>query len=163
MLNVTIDSFVVSYLNLPFFHPRRKGTGSVEQFFSQMTMMCGGGMKLDCREITDILSRVMITNALRLCPISKTGFSFLGKLESHMTSYKDQLESDFTSSRSLRSYSDLKKDVGGRIIVQDSLFDEKQYKERKIHKYLKEQAQFKGCNKGQLMNGGNVRKYFKKF
>ena len=33
MMNTSLDSHIVSYLNIEFFNPRRKGTGTVEQFF----------------------------------------------------------------------------------------------------------------------------------
>ena len=51
MINVTLDSHITTYANLEHFNPRRKSTGGVEQFFSQVTLMCDGGSKLDCREI----------------------------------------------------------------------------------------------------------------
>ena len=65
MLNCTLDSFIISYLNIEFFNPRRKSTATVEQFFSQITLLNDGGTKLNCSALRDILERVMITNALR--------------------------------------------------------------------------------------------------
>ena len=69
MLYCSMDSHIVSYLNIEFYNPRRKSTGTVEQFFSQITLMNDGGRKLNCEVIGDILERVTLTNALKLLPI----------------------------------------------------------------------------------------------
>ena len=68
MLYCTLDSHIVSYVNLEFYNPRRKSTCTVEQFFSQITLMNDGGRKLYCDVVSDILERVTITSALRLIP-----------------------------------------------------------------------------------------------
>lgn len=68
MMFCTLDSHIVSYVNVEFYNPRRKSTCTVEQFFSQITLMNDGGRKLYCDVVSDILERVTITSALRLIP-----------------------------------------------------------------------------------------------
>ena len=156
MINVTLDSHITTYANLEHFNPRRKSTGGVEQFFSQVTLMCDGGSKLDCREISDILHRVMITNALRLTPISVKGFSFLANLGMHMTSYSGEAckEDNYESAR----YPKLTKRID--IHPKDSTFDRQQKKSKRI---------IPGDVKKKIESSpghepdGNVRKYHKKF
>ena len=72
---------------MEYFHPRRKSTSTVEQFFGQLMLLADGGVKLNCRHIGEILSRVMLTNAIRMVPVQKKGFLFLSKLGVHMKSY----------------------------------------------------------------------------
>ena len=87
MIHCSLDSHMVSFLNMSYFNTRRKGTLTVEQFFGAITLMADGGAKLDCRQISDILERVMICNALRMLPESVKGFKFLTKMKVHMKSY----------------------------------------------------------------------------
>ena len=86
------------------YNARRKGTLTVEQFFGAITLMADGGSKLDCRQIHDILERVMMCNALRMVPDSVKGFKFLTKMKVHMKSYEaesvdeeDSLKTEYTS------------------------------------------------------------------
>jgi hypothetical protein len=155
MIHVSLDSHITTYANLEHFNPRRKGTGSVEQFFSQVTLMCDGGSKLNCREISDILSRVMITNALRLTPISVKGFSFLAKLGMHMTSYKsDEYEEQDTLDE---KYPKLNRIID--IHPKNSTFEKKQ--KRKINIKDVETRFAASASSGE--SDGNVRKFHKKF
>ena len=87
MILVSLDSHVYTFLNMDYFNPRRKSTSTVEQFFGQLMLLADGGSKLNCKQIGEILSRVMMTNALRMIPVKKKGFHFLTKLNVHMKSY----------------------------------------------------------------------------
>ena len=157
MLHTSLDSHVTTYANLDKFSTRRKSTGTVEQFFSQITLMCEGGSKLHCREISDILSRVMLTNALRLLPNSVKGFSFLAGLKIHMTSYKsDAFENDEDLDV---VYPELHEK--GDIHPKDSLFDKKRGKPRsKQARKVDEMIPVSGSS---VVFDGNVRKYHKRF
>ena len=121
MIHVSLDSHITTYANLEYFNPRRKGTGSVEMFFSQVTLMCDGGSQLNCQEIADILSRVMVTNALRLTPTSVKGFSFLANLGMHMTSYKTDEHED--EDNFYQKYPKLNRRIGLDINPKNSTFD----------------------------------------
>ena len=88
MIHCSLDSHIVSFLNMSHFNSRRKGTLTVEQFFGAITLMADGGTKLHCRQINDILERVMLCNALRMLPESVKGFKFLTLLKVHMKSYE---------------------------------------------------------------------------
>ena len=83
----SIDSFVVTYLNLQFFNPRRKSTSTVEMLFGQLMMMTDGSTRLNVRQLQDVLQRLTISSALRLLPLKVRGFKFLGNLKRHMKSY----------------------------------------------------------------------------
>ena len=156
MIYCSLDSHIVSYINCEFFNPRRKSTGSVEQFFSQITLMNDGGFKLNCVAITDILKRVTLTNSLRLMPNSVKGFSFLKYLNVHMKSYCVRIE-DYEHLKQEVVYPKLKKTPrAGLVIVPiDSMFDTKNSKKRKLYRNAKvsEDALFTG----------NVRKFHRKF
>ena len=157
MLHASLDSHIATSLNMEFFHPRRKSTGSVEQLFGQMTMMCEGGMKLDCKMITDILERVTITNALRLIPDSVKGFSFLAELKSHMTSYTAVAYSD---PEKLVKYPKIFTNKECSFIPCDSNFDEKSLnKKRKMPSFNK----MSEANVNTTSSDGAVRKFHKKF
>ena len=151
MINFSLDSHITTYLNLEYFNPRRKSTGTVEQFFSQITLMNEGGFKLTCRVLQDILHRVMITNALRLLPDHVKGFSFLRHLNLHMSSYICKQEMN------LGEYSYPQVKIGGKysnvIHPVDSEFD-KQKKKRKTPPARIREV---------IADTGSVRKYFKKF
>ena len=97
MIHCSLDSHMVSFLNMSHFNSRRKGTLTVEQFFGAITLMADGGVKLDCRNISDILERVMICNALRMLPVSVKGFKFLTMMKVHMTSYEAEADEDDTN------------------------------------------------------------------
>ena len=157
MINASLDSHMVSSLNLEFFHPRRKSTGSVEQFFGQLTMLCDGGMKLDCAMISDIIGRVTITNALRLVPDSVKGFSFLAHLKMHMSSYSENSDSD--SKSQVKRYPNLKISSGCSFLPMDSNFDRQGSRKRKTLSYPK---MFE-IDVNTLISEGEVRKHHKKF
>ena len=155
MIQCTLDSFIVSYINMEFFNPRRKSTGTVEQFFSQITLMNDGGRKLSCRVLYDVIQRVMITNSLRLIPIPVKGFSFLGELKQHMTSYKIYSDEDegYLESNSYPIISKWK----DTIVPHNSPFDIDKKKKRKVH--LPEKDTTVSC----VNSKSNVRKFVKKF
>ena len=155
MINISLDSHITTYANLEMFNPRRKGTGSVEQFFSQLTLMCEGGTKLNCREISDILSRIMITNALRLIPVSLKGFSFLANLGQHMTSYRNEKYEDENPDGYILNYPELHRYLGLEIHPQNSVFDMEQ------RKYKRKQIMEPRILTGE--SDGSVRKFWKKF
>ena len=156
MLHASLDSHIISSLNLEFFHPRRKSTGSVEQLFGQITMMCDGGMKLDCSMISDILGRVTITNALRLVPQSVKGFSFLAHLKTHMKSYSAEASSE---SQKFVRYPRLVINKEGSFVPVDSSFDQKSSKKRKTLSYSK----MVQTDVNTIISDGEVRKHHKKF
>ena len=155
MIQCTLDSFIVSYINMEFFNPRRKSTGTVEQFFSQITLMNDGGRKLSCRVLSDLIQRVMITNSLRLIPISVKGFSFLGELKQHMTSYNSYSDEDEGYLEAI-SYPIISKwkDI---ILPRNSPFDIDKKKKRKI--YLPDKDTTGSC----VSSNSNVRKFTRKF
>ena len=98
MIHCSLDSHIVSFLNVSHFNVRRKGTLTVEQFFSAITLMADGGNKLQTRQLGDILSRVMLCNALRMTPYSVKGFKFLSMMKVHMTSYTAEETESFSES-----------------------------------------------------------------
>ena len=157
MIHASCDSHLVTSLNLEFFHPRRKMTGSVEQFFGQITMLCDGGMKLDCAMISDILSRVTITNSLRLVPDNVKGFSFLKHLKMHMKSYS--VEDSTELQQQQEKYPRLKLNSGCSFHPADSNFDRPSSRKRKTlsnSKMVKMDVNY-------LISEGEVRKHHKKF
>ena len=157
MLYTSLDSHITTYTNLDHFNVRRKSTGTVEQFFSQITLMCEGGSKLNCREISDILSRVSLTNALRLTPKSVKGFSFLARLGVHMTSY---LNDEVQGGEDLdEEYPQLhgKRDIHPR----DSPFDRKPSRPRRSNIIVNDKMF--PASASIVTFDGNVRKYHKKF
>ena len=156
MVHCSLDSHIVSYLNCEFFNTRRKSTGSVEQFFSQITLMNDGGMKLNCSVLSDILERVTVTSALRLVPVSVKGFSFLKYLKVHMTSYTDK-DNDENTTKKPNYPSITCIEPGKTVIPIDSEFDKKVGTKRKISSNLKEIQQVHGGN------DGDVRKFHRKF
>ena len=93
MIHCSLYSHIVSFLNMSYFNARRKGTLTVEQFFGAITLMADGGSKLHCRQIRDILERVMLCDALRMVPDMVKGFKFLTMMKTHMKSYAAE-ESD---------------------------------------------------------------------
>ena len=154
MMYCTLDSHLVTYLNCSFFNPRRKSTGSVEQFFSQITLMNDGGLKLNCDAVADILRRVTITNSLRLLPDSVKGFSFLRHLNVHMKSYLDTNDDDSGCSS---NYPQLKSHHPARLVVVplDSPFDAIKSKKRKVYQNTR-------TTEANMFDGA-VRKYHRKF
>ena len=155
MIFASLDSHVLTYANIDRCNPRRKGTGSVEQFFSQLTLMCDGGVKICCKEILQILRRVMITNSLRLTPVSIKGFKFLTNLKLHMTSYSgdDDDYEVFSDYPILSEYS------GGAIIPKNSNFD---LHGRKRKNTLRD-TEFQAKSSRNQMFEGEVRRFVKKF
>ena len=158
MLHASLDSHIATSLNMEFFHPRRKSTGSVEQLFGQMTMMCEGGMKLDCKMISDILERVTITNALRLVPDSVKGFSFLAELKSHMTSYTAVASS---APAKLVEYPKIFINKECSFVPCDSNFDEKSLKNKK--RKMPSFNTISETSVSSISSDGAVRKFHKKF
>ena len=157
MIYCSLDSHIVSYLNIEFFNPRRKSTGSVEQFFSQITLMSDGGMKLNCTVLSDILERVAITNALsRLLPVRVKGFSFLKHLSLHMKSYSDK-EDEGNMIRNSRYPSIFGMRLKKMVESVDSEFDTKVGTKRKVSMHPRESQPTKSGN------DGNVRKFHRNF
>ena len=117
--------------------------------------MNDGGRKLTCKVLSDVIRRVIITNSLRLLPVSVKGFSFLGMLKLHMTSYKaDEEDSEWLNIAP--SYPVIFKRKGD-ILPQDSSFDAKRDKKRKLNfrEVVREANAVNVCS--------NVRKFVKKF
>ena len=130
MTLVSIDSHVFTYINMKFFHPRRKSTSTVEQFFGQLTMMTEGGSKLSCAQFREILKRLMLTNSARLLPAALKGFTFLSKLGIHMKSYTSK---DAEGSDTIRvSYPTLQANSIA-VNLHDSPFDECTSKRKAVH------------------------------
>ena len=153
MLYCTLDSHIVNYINLEFFNPRRKSTGSVEQFFSQITLMNDGGLRLNCSALSDILKRVAITNSLRLMPDEIKGFSFLKHLNVHMKSYNQENENDNDGLCHYPRMTKFRPDL--TVYPSDSQFDKKRgSKKRKVYSTI--------CNVKQLFDGC-VRQFHHKF
>ena len=156
MIYCSLDSHIVSYLNIEFFNTRRKSTGSVEQFFSQITLMSDGGMKLNCTVLSDILQRVTITNALRLIPIAVKGFSFLKYLKVHMTSYTEKDDENVALEPKYPNITPIK--PSKTVHPVDSEFDKMVGgKKRKISLTLKESQPALSAD------DGAVRKFHRKF
>ena len=155
MINCSLDSHIVSYVNIEFFNPRRKSTGTVEQFFSQLTLMNDGGSKLTCSVIQDILHRVMITNALRMLPNHVKGFSFLGQLNLHMSSYSDKQDEVMDSILEVYPRLKVKDKALNKIIPVDSNFDQQRSTRKRRALRMKHVVMDSGT--------GAVRKFSKKF
>ena len=96
----------------------------------------------------------MITNALRVMPISVKGFSFLAALGRHMTSYSNDVPDEVEKQD---QYPKLM--INNTIIPQNSSFDKQQ------KKYKRKISMKNAGNRGTSENrtDGNVRKYHKKF
>ena len=154
MILCSIDSYVFTYRNVEFFNPRRKSTASVEQFFGQLTLLADHGTRLDTRQIADILSRVMLINALRMLPIAQKGFLFLTKLKVHMKSYRASIDEDSTHRESNSSYPKRGERVGNKIYPTDSYFD-KLTSKRKLPVSIRERSD--------VGTDGQYRKYHRKF
>ena len=161
MINASLDSHIVTSLSLEFFHPRRKSTGSVEQFFGHLTMLCDGGMKLNCNMIGDILSRVSLTNALRMIPDSVKGFSFLAHLKTHMKSYT--ADKDNQESQNSRMYPKLLINLECSFVPEDSSFDRQSFKKRKTLSSNKINPNMDSIISDCSTFDGSVRKFHKKF
>jgi hypothetical protein len=156
MILCSIDSHVFTYLNIEFFNPRRKSTASVEQFFGQMTLLADHGTKLDSRQVADILSRVMLINALRMLPFPQKGFLFLTKLKVHMKSYRALLEEDNTHADEPSKYPKRVETVGNLIFPLDSYFD-------KISSKTKRKLPTSFPERTKTGEDGHYRKYHRKF
>ena len=156
MILCSIDSHILTYLNVEYFNPRRKSTGSVEQFFGQMTLLSDHGTKLDIRQVQDILSRVMLINALRLLPVSQKGFLFLTKLKVHMKSYRALVEDDPAHEDQSLQYPKRVEKKENLLFPVDSYFDKFASKtKRKIPASIPE--------KQDTADDGHSRKYHRKF
>ena len=119
--------------------------------------MCEGGSKLNCREITDILQRVMITNALRLTPTNVKGFSFLAKLGMHMTSYSNDTSEEGDT---MDKYPKLTRNTD--LHPKDSTFDKNQKKHKRKISIRDVENRFSAVSYDNEPDG-NVRKFHKKF
>jgi hypothetical protein len=156
MILCSIDSHILTYLNVEYFNPRRKSTGSVEQFFGQMTLLSDHGTKLDICQVQDILSRVMLINALRLLPFSQKGFLFLTKLKVHMKSYRALVEDDPANEDQSLQYPKRVEKKENLLYPVDSYFDKFASKtKRKIPASVRE--------KQDTAEDGHSRKYHRKF
>ena len=151
MVLCSIDSHICTYLNLQFFHPRRKSTSSVEMLFGQLMLMTDGCSRLGVRQLQDVLQRLALSNALRLLPAKVRGFTFLGNLKRHMTSYKPD---DLDEKQGLKVYPKLVLSDGS-VKPMNSCFDEGHSK----RKQLKERSR----STSESSFDGNVRKFHKKF
>jgi hypothetical protein len=119
--------------------------------------MNDGGMKLNSTALSDILQRVMITNALRMIPVSVKGFSFIKCLKLHMTSYTEKSEDDADQNKP--NYPSITCKVNNQTVCpMDSEFDQKTGKKRKISLIQKDNYTTLSGN-----NQGAVRKFHKKF
>ena len=157
MTLVTIDSHLFTFINMKFFHPRRKSTSTVEQFFGQITMLSDGGSKLNCSQFREIMKRVMVTNATRLVPSHVKGFKFLGKLGAHMQSYAATTEDEGDDDESMTRYPSLK--ANSIVIhVENSPFDVCTSKRKAVHGTISS-----GKEKDVEGDDINPRKYVKKF
>ena len=155
MVLCSIDSHILSSINIQFFNPRRKSTAGVEQFFSQMMLLADHGNKLDHRQISDILSRVMIINALRLLPINIKGFPFLTKLNVHMKSYTAPTDEEIVDCFPNSAYPKWLQSSSNCIHPANSYFDQVASK-RKVKYYKSRKSEVVGTD-------GHYRKYHKKF
>ena len=151
MVLCSIDSHICSYLNLQFFHPRRKSTSSVEMLFGQLMLMTDGCTKFGVRQLQDVLQRLALSSALHLLPLKVRGFKFLGNLKRHMTSYKPD---DLEEMQVVKRYPKLRHS-DGVIRPTNSSFDEGKTK----RKLLKDRAR----STSESSSDGIVRKYHKKF
>ena len=130
MILCSIDSHVCTYLNLQFFHPRRKSTSSVEMLFGQLMLMTDGCTKFGVRQLQDVLQRLALSSALHLLPLRVRGFKFLGNLKRHMTSYKPD---DSEERQVVRRYPKLKYS-DGKVRPMNSSFDEGKTKRKLMKK-----------------------------
>ena len=156
MIHCSLDSHIVTFLNMSHFNARRKSTLTCEQFFGMMTLMADGGRKLDCRVISDILERSMISNALRMTSESVKGFKFLSKLKVHMTSYA-ATDSEEVKQTKL-GYPNLTKQKNV-LIPYDSPQDHHSSKRRRLFAIQKTDA----VKEALTSSSSNVRKYHRKF
>ena len=152
MTLVSIDSNICTYLNLEFYNPRRKSTSSVESLFGQMMLMTDGCSRLGVRQLHDVLQRLALSSALRLLPVKVRGFTFLGQLKRHMTSYNPESD-DHNESEGSWSYPVLKISDGS-ITPADSCFDKKASKRRQMKGKIRPMRE--------SSFDGNVRKFHKK-
>ena len=155
MLLCSLDSHIVTFLNLSHFNARRKSTLTCEQFFGMMTMMADGGRKLDCRQISDILERCTISNALRMTPSSVKGFHFLSKMKVHMTSYEAEPEDEAGNANEIE-YPILTPQK--RIVIPSNSLQDQQSRKRK------RSNTFPGkVDSTKEVSSSNVRRFTKKF
>ena len=154
MVLCSVDSHVCTYLNLQFFHPRRKSTSSVEMLFGQLMLMTDGCSRLGVRQLQDVLQRLALSNALHLLPAKVRGFTFLGSLKRHMTSYKpDDMDDE---KQAVRGYPKLMLS-NGTVKPMNSSFDEG-YSKRKL---LKERS--RSTSESESSFDGIARKFARKF
>ena len=151
MVLCSIDSHVCTYLNLQFFHPRRKSTSSVEMLFGQLMLMTDGCTKFGVRQLQDVLQRLALSSAMHLLPTKVLGFTFLGNLRRHMTSYKPE---DMEERQVVKKYPKLRQS-DGKVRPLNSSFDVGRTKRR----FLKERPR----STSESSFDGNVRKFHKKF
>ena len=156
MTLATLDSHIYTYVNMKSFHPRRKSTSTVEQFFGQMMMLSDGGSKFTCHQVQGILKRVMMTNATRLLPDLLKGFRFLGKLSVHMKSYTVSSDDELEIAESV-VYPTVH---ANRIVIRpyNSPFDAVPCKRKPVHTTIT-----RNKDKEEELLDVNPRKYLKKF
>jgi hypothetical protein len=111
---------------------------------------------LDCRQIADILSRVMVINALRMLPVNIKGFHFLSKLHVHMKSYRAPIDEENPDQLSTPSYPKWIKSALNEIYPTDSFFD-------KVGSKRKQKASLPGRSEEGVGTDGHPRKYHKTF
>ena len=146
----SIDSHLFTFLNLEFFNPRRKSTGTVEMLFGQLMLLTEGCTKLNVRQLQDVLQRVTLSNALRLLPSKVRGFQFLGQLKMHMKSYHPD---DVEAMGNQRSYPKIKLSNGSLHLL-DSSFDKPTNRKKR---------KFKDFARSSLESSSSVRKFHEKF
>ena len=152
MTLVSIDSHLFTYLNMEFFHPRRKSTSTVEMLFGQITMLTDGSSRLNVRQLQDVLQRVTISSALRSLPSKVRGFQFLGQLKMHMKSYEPPDEEEDSSYVGINHYPKLTLNQGS-LCPKDSSFDRpSRKKKRKFTAFARESS-----------HADDVRKFHEKF
>ena len=104
-----------------------------------MTLLSDHGTKLDSRQVADILSRVMLINAMRMLPVSQKGFCFLTKLKVHMKSYRAPIESVNSERETHSNYPSRVYPAGSVVHPRDSYFD-KVGSKRKLPASLRERS-----------------------
>ena len=159
MIHCSLDSHLITFLNMSHFNARRKSTLTCEQFFGMVTLMADGGRKLDCKQISDILERCMITNALRMIPECVKGFKFLNKMKVHMTSYAAEAENE-NNEKNIDQIDYPQLTLQRNIIVPVDSYQDNPDLKRKRTIQFSQKTDDQNC-KG--LTDSNVRKFHKKF
>ena len=122
-----------------------------------LTLMADGGRKLDCKQISGILERCMITSALRMTPESVKGFKFLSNMKVHMTSYKAEAENDELEKTKKVEYPSLS--MQRNVIIPSDSFQDQQCPKRK----RKMAVSYKSAGDVNIGSCDQVRKFHKNF